>query len=670
VAANSIPVKMFKSKDLMKELNNKWIVPIHVQLIPTNKCNLKCKFCSCSDRKKNLELSLNQIEEIADNLSMVHCAAVTITGGGEPLLHPKINEIIDLFYHRNIKIGLVTNGYLASRLSKESWYKITWCRISGSDDRAVPLKMLPIYDKIDWAFSYVVTKDFKLDNLLEYINFANNNGFTHVRVVSDILDDKLEMFHVKQLVTKSGVNLSKVIFQDRSEYTTGMKNCYISLLKPNIAADGYIYPCCLDGNETVLIEKMGLLINKQIKDVEIGDKIYNNGGRIINKFKKENTEILKITLKNNREILASKDHIFFTLNKFKSKNKRNKNIYNAEIIETKSEYLKIGDLLPVAYNIKNAAVFDSSSYNYEVYIQGKYIADGWHCKKKKQVGFMFGKHKNNSLFFEILNRLDIKYKVYERRTGVQVSCYDKKMFNLIFKCGERALNKTIPDSIFNMTDDLKINFIKSYISSDGYIQKPSKSFNNYKVKFSTISKKLADDFVLLLSTLGVIANIKLVKRECKEHYIEGRKVNQHDLWLINISGSKNLEKLQFPFIEKSRDVKRNISYLKDDKFMYVPIKSIEKVMSKNGLYDIQISGNPSFISSFGILTHNCGVQYALDNPSLDFPESMRMGHYKDLFHILHAQRYFNGSVCKKCFYSNYNNILQAFIKPLKHEEFV
>ena len=36
----------------------------------------------------------------------------------------------------------------------------------------------------------------------------------------------------------------RVIYQDRSYPTKGMKKCLISLLKPIIAADGKVYPCC------------------------------------------------------------------------------------------------------------------------------------------------------------------------------------------------------------------------------------------------------------------------------------------------------------------------------------------------------------------------------------------------------------------------------------------
>jgi len=93
---------------------------------------------------------------------------------------------------------------------------------------------------IDWSFSYVLHKS--PSNLKEIVNFANENNFTHIRVVSNILNsDKNLMQEAKKVLTNID---DRVIYQDRSKPTAGSKNCYISLLKPIIGADGYVYPCC------------------------------------------------------------------------------------------------------------------------------------------------------------------------------------------------------------------------------------------------------------------------------------------------------------------------------------------------------------------------------------------------------------------------------------------
>ncbi len=284
-AANSIPVKIFKNLDLVGDLNNGYIPPIHVQLMPTNKCNLNCSFCSCKKRNKKEGLTIGQIETLCRNLKKMGCKAATVTGGGEPLMHVDISLILDSLNNHGIKIGLVTNGLLLHRLKVDDLSKITWCRISCADERDFE-KAEDIIEvavkcgrNIDWAFSYVVGKNFNPDNLNKYVAFANKYKFTHVRVVSDLLDlsEVKNMDEIKRAVI---VDDSLVIYQGRKEFDPGQRDCRISLLKPVVGADGFIYPCCgvqyahqsedLDNPETM---RMGRI--EDIIDIYKNQKFFN-----------------------------------------------------------------------------------------------------------------------------------------------------------------------------------------------------------------------------------------------------------------------------------------------------------------------------------------------------------------------------------------------------------
>ena len=244
-AASTFPAKLLHQE----VIKDKKIIPLHLQLSPTNVCNLNCDFCSCSDRDKKKQLSFEQVKYILDVCAERGTRAITITGGGEPLMHPKINEIIEhgTKFILEIEVGLVTNGILLDKLKHHD--NLIWCRISSDDNRT------PAYDKIeqallinpqtDWAVSYVVTKEPNYKIMKELINFANENNFTHVRLVSDLcdLDNTPSMEKVRWKLDRLGIDDSKVIYQGRKEYTKGVKNCYISLLKPIIAPEG-VFPCC------------------------------------------------------------------------------------------------------------------------------------------------------------------------------------------------------------------------------------------------------------------------------------------------------------------------------------------------------------------------------------------------------------------------------------------
>ncbi len=260
-SANTFPMKILLNQEIIHSalVHNK-LPSIHLQLNPTNKCNFDCLMCSCSERERELELTLEEIDKVITSMHKYGLKAVTITGGGEPLMHPEINEIINVFYESKVEVGIVTNGSLLNRIDKLD--KVTWVRISASDYLKSQLNSIGntinriLYDLkdivcanqgVDWSFSYVLSKDPDLHLLEKLIKYANEFEFTHFRLVNDIfIADQLtkQMEHAKNYMRSNYVDDSLVNYQDRSEWTTGYNPCYISILKPVIGADGYIYPCC------------------------------------------------------------------------------------------------------------------------------------------------------------------------------------------------------------------------------------------------------------------------------------------------------------------------------------------------------------------------------------------------------------------------------------------
>ncbi|MFW9882183.1 MAG: radical SAM protein [Candidatus Thorarchaeota archaeon] len=272
IAASAFPAKLLHNK----VTKNKKIKPIHIQLIPTNACNLNCSFCSCTDRDKKRKLELEQVVKILDTCSKYGTKAITVTGGGEPLMYKDINELIDYADKLGMEIGLVTNGLLLDRLEKHD--NITWCRISSSDDR------MPAYEKIgraikknpqiDWAFSHVLTNNPNYNVIYSLINFANDYKFSHVRIVSDLLNlENTDINNLEQKVKEVGIDDSRVIYQGRKDSTEGTKECYISLLKPVISPEG-IFPCCgaqyaINGEKHDMIDKM------KMGDIDDIEKVFN-----------------------------------------------------------------------------------------------------------------------------------------------------------------------------------------------------------------------------------------------------------------------------------------------------------------------------------------------------------------------------------------------------------
>ena len=256
-SASQYPIKLLH-KNPVREGR---ILPIHAQIIPTNQCNLHCSFCSYSDRDKTKSLSLNQVKWILDVLHQRKSESLTWTGGGEPLLHKDLNEMLRYSQKKGFKSGLVSNGTVIDRLEYQP--NLVWCRISSSDDRTPNYsgieKAVGVNPQTDWAFSHVVTRNPNYQTIIGLVEFANQHKFTHVRLVSDLCD-LVNVPSMDEIKSKITVDDSRVIYQGRKDSTKGSKDCYISLLKPVIDPTG-IFPCCgtnyaINGMERRPVEQM------------------------------------------------------------------------------------------------------------------------------------------------------------------------------------------------------------------------------------------------------------------------------------------------------------------------------------------------------------------------------------------------------------------------------
>jgi len=77
------------------------------------------------------------------------------------------------------------------------------------------------------------------------------------------------------------------------------------------------------------------------------------------------------------------------------------------------------------------------------------------------------------------------------------------------------------------------------------------------------------------------------------------------------------------------------------------------------------------VDVYGNLTGCCGVQFASDPPMLDFTRAFRVCDMDSIDRTYAEQKYFKGSICQRCYYTDYNNILNAewISGDLRHGKF-
>src|ERR1039458_2440299 len=84
--------------------------PVLAHIIPIRRCNLACEYCNEYDDFSK-PVALDIMKHRVDQLARLGTTIVTLSGG-EPLLHPQLDEIIAHIRTYPILSGLITNGYL------------------------------------------------------------------------------------------------------------------------------------------------------------------------------------------------------------------------------------------------------------------------------------------------------------------------------------------------------------------------------------------------------------------------------------------------------------------------------------------------------------------------------------------------------------------------------
>jgi MoaA/NifB/PqqE/SkfB family radical SAM enzyme len=84
--------------------------PILAHLIPIRRCNLDCTYCNEYD-KVSPPVPIETLHRRIDKLAELGTTVITISGG-EPLLHPELDEVIRRIRHHGMLAGMITNGYL------------------------------------------------------------------------------------------------------------------------------------------------------------------------------------------------------------------------------------------------------------------------------------------------------------------------------------------------------------------------------------------------------------------------------------------------------------------------------------------------------------------------------------------------------------------------------
>jgi organic radical activating enzyme len=222
---------------------------ITTQISPEGHCNLTCAYCSVRNREKSERIELAVIQDYITKLMSRGLKGVIITGGGEPTLYPKINELIEWLAEQGLSIGMLTNGTLTTRV--RCWDLLTWARIS--------INRFPGWlSKIDFpgehngcviGLSYVVQRhDWPAEVVPDLLAAVHKINPEYVRIVPDCLAEHradLTALHSKCATIVSLAGDPRFFHQHKYPRTAACGICHQSYFRPYLSEvdGGTVFPC-------------------------------------------------------------------------------------------------------------------------------------------------------------------------------------------------------------------------------------------------------------------------------------------------------------------------------------------------------------------------------------------------------------------------------------------
>lgn len=224
--------------------------PIRVWVEPTNNCNLRCISCAnrlIKDEEKGF-MDFNLFKKIIDQLSG-YSHEIYLYMAGEPLLHPKITEMIDYVKKYSLLVNINTNVYVLDKsMSKKilatKLDKITFS-IDSLDKDAYEKNR--INAKFDNVIKNIVT-------FLELRKKQKNKMEVFLRLSELYVKDTKKSNLIKNSLLKYNISITihhthdwcgKIrlpIYFSRKNYV----HCFHTYAGLAIQWNGNVVPCCRD----------------------------------------------------------------------------------------------------------------------------------------------------------------------------------------------------------------------------------------------------------------------------------------------------------------------------------------------------------------------------------------------------------------------------------------
>ncbi len=245
----------------MKKFNK-----VYVEI--TSSCNLACYFCPPTERAKQF-IEVEQFKHVLDQIKP-HTDYIYLHVKGEPLLHPKIDELLDISAEKGFKVNITTNGTLLKKAKNKIFMKEAIRQMNfslhsfdghpHSTDRLQYITTILSFAKEAVAKSKMIVS-LRLWNLDQ--NNATNVEKKRNREALEIIEKEFGLDYQieEKVVPGSGVKIAERIYlnQDHEfkwpalneQEDEGHGFCHALRNQAAILTNGTVVPCCLDGEGVI-----------------------------------------------------------------------------------------------------------------------------------------------------------------------------------------------------------------------------------------------------------------------------------------------------------------------------------------------------------------------------------------------------------------------------------
>lgn len=254
----------------------------------TSICNLACTFCPPTERKANFI----KVEDFARRLDEIkpHTSYIYLHVKGEPLLHPKIDELLDISHEKGFKVNITTNGTLIAKnrhklLGKPALRQMNFSLHSfdgheGSTNREGYLR--EILSFVRAAEEHKVIFSFRLWNLTQ--DNQTNLEKSRNRQTLEILEQEFNLdYRIEEKVEPGGgVRVAERVYLNQdyefqwpslsAPEDDGKGFCHALRSQAAILVDGTVVPCCLDGEGVI---NLGNIHQKSFSEIVDGERANN-----------------------------------------------------------------------------------------------------------------------------------------------------------------------------------------------------------------------------------------------------------------------------------------------------------------------------------------------------------------------------------------------------------